>query len=91
MYIQSVDNQVKEEMKAIYIETAKKFAEDSMQNDEGCLKMEVLEDVLRPDHVFIVSTWDSREHMDHAEAFLRHKANLKPAFLGNTTTIMKTI
>lgn len=91
MYIQSVDNKIKEEMKAEYIKSAKEFAKDGMENDEGCLKMEVYEDVERLDHVFIISVWDSQEHMEKAQAFLRHKADLKPAFLGNKTTIMKTV
>ncbi len=91
MYIQSVDNKIKEEMKAEYIKAAKEFAKDGMENDEGCLKMEVCEDVERPDHIFIVSVWDSQEHMETAQAFLRHKADLKPAFLGNQTTIMTTV
>ena len=91
MYIQSVDNQIKEEMKSEYIHAAKEFAKDSMENDEGCLGVEVLEDTSRPDHIFIVSRWDTSEHMETAKAFLRHKADLKPAFCGNTTTVMMTV
>lgn len=91
MYIQSVDNQINEEMKAEYIRAAKEFALDSMANDEGCLGVEVLEDMQRPDHIFIVSRWETRKNMENAKAFLRHKADLKPAFCGNVTTVMITV
>lgn len=91
MYIQSVDNQIKEEMKSEYICAAKEFARDSMANDEGCLGMEVLEDIQRPDHIFIVSRWKTKENMENAKAFLHHKGNLKPAFCGNVTAAMRTV
>lgn len=56
----------------------------------GCIRMEVLRRENQPDHVYIVSAWESEEAMQASTTFLKYKAELKPAFLGNETTILRT-
>lgn len=88
MLVQIVDNQVILEKKADYVAAAKAFAQDASANDAGCLGMNVWLDTVRPDHVFIVSKWVDAASMEASQSFLRHKKDLKPCFVGNTTTIL---
>lgn len=90
MILQIVDNTIRPEMESIYLAAAKAFAADSTQNDAGCLWMKVFRREGQPDHVYIISSWESEEAMQASTTFLKYKAELKPAFLGNKTTLLKT-
>lgn len=90
MILQIVDNTIRPELAGLYLAAAKAFAADSIQNDPGCIRMEVLRRENQPDHVYIVSAWESEEAMQASTTFLKYKAELKPAFLGNETTILRT-
>lgn len=91
MIMQMVDNAVREGMEEAYIAAALEFAQDASANDVGCLGMEVFRCAERPGHVFIVSRWEDRSSMESGASFLRHKAKLKPAFLGNETTLLERV
>lgn len=91
MLLQIVDNTIRAEMRSEYLSAAKEFATDSTQNDPGCIKTEVFCREEQPDHVYIVSLWENEACMQSACAFLRHKADLKPAFVRNETTLMYTV
>lgn len=90
MILQIVDNTIRPEGKAGYLAAARDFAADSTQNDAGCIRMEVLCREDQPDHIYIVSAWETEEAMQASATFLKYKARLKPAFLGNTTTILRS-
>ena len=90
MILQIVDNTIRPELAQNYLNAAKTFAKDSSANDGGCLKMEVFLRQEQPDHVYIVSAWESAAAMQASTTFLQYKAQLKPAFLGNETTILRT-
>lgn len=91
MILQIVDNSVRDGMEEAYVAAALLFAEDASANDEGCLGMEVFCCEAQPGHVFIVSRWEDRAHMEASTSFLRHRAGLKPAFLGNETTLLERV
>ena len=91
MILQIVDNTIRPEMADAYLAAAKAFAADSSANDAGCLKMEVMTQAGQPGHVYIVSVWETEEAMQASATFLKYKASLKPAFLGNQTTILRTV
>lgn len=90
MILQIVDNTIRPEMESAYLAAAKAFAADSTQNDPGCIRMEVLRREDQPDHVYIVSAWESEEAMLASITFLKYKADLKPAFLGNETILLRS-
>lgn len=90
MILQIVDNTIRPEMERAYLAAAKAFAEDSTRNDPGCIRMDVLRREDQPDHVYIVSAWESEAAMQASTTFLKYKAQLKPAFLGNETTMLRT-
>ena len=90
MILQIVDNTIRPEMKAVYLAAAKAFAADSTQNDPGCIRMDVFLHEDQPDHIYIISAWESEAAMLASTTFLKYKADLKPAFLGNETTILRT-
>lgn len=91
MILQIVDNTIRPEMADGYVAAAKAFAADSARHDAGCLAMDVFCREGQPGHVYIVSAWESEAAMQASATFLKHKANLKPAFLGNETTILRTV
>ena len=91
MILQIVDNTIRPELAQNYLDAAKAFASDSSANDAGCLKMEVLLCQEKPCHVYIVSSWESEATIQASTTFLKYKAKLKPAFLGNETTILHTV
>ena len=53
--------------------------------------MEVMTRDGQPGHVYIVSAWETEEAMQASATFFKYKASLKPAFLGNQTTILRTV
>ena len=91
MIVQIVDNAVREGMEEEYVAAAQEFAVDASANDTGCLGMEIFGCAELPGHVFIVSRWEDRASMEASTSFLRHKAKLKPAFLGNETTLLERL
>jgi quinol monooxygenase YgiN len=94
MVMQCVENIIKVDMRQAYIEAAKRFTEDSRDNDPGCLWAEVYANPEQRDHIFIVSKWQKKEDMDRAlatGAFTRHVQELHPAFLSNRDTILELL
>ena len=90
MIMQIVDNVIKTEQAESYLKAAAAFAEDS-SNDEGCYGMQVYLDEQKKDHVYIVSYWENEEAMKASTTFAKHKADMKPAFLRNETTILRSL
>lgn len=87
MLLQVVENRIRADRFEEYIEAAQAFADDAAANDAGCLGMHVLCAPCDRDRVWIVSRWADASSMEASQAFLRHKASLKPAFLGNETML----
>lgn len=87
MVLQIVANEIREGCFDEYVAAAREFAADASANDAGCLGMSVWAEPGKTGRVVIASRWESEEAMAASESFLRHKAKLKPAFLGNETTI----
>lgn len=90
MILQIVDNTIKPEMKEEYLSAARDFAKDSSENERGCLGMEVWLDEENPDHVYIISRWSDQQAMSEAALFLKYKPRLKPCFVGNAATILRS-
>lgn len=91
MILQIVDNYIRKDMKDEYLKAAIAFANDSEKNDKGCLGVDVYCQADDDSHVFIISKWKNKDDMNNSSTFLKHKANLKPAFISNTTTILNLI
>lgn len=94
MIIQTVENEIKEGTKNDYILAAKNFTND-LAKVNGCISSSVLLDNNEENkNIFIVTIWADETSMDseeHATIFQAHKANLRPFFVGNTTTILKEV
>ena len=90
MIMQIVDNVIKTEQTESYLKAAAAFAKDAA-NDEGCHGMQGYLDEQKKDHVYIVSYWENEEAMKASTTFAKHKADMKPAFLRNETTILRSL
>lgn len=90
MIMQIVDNMIKTEQAESYLKAAAAFAEDTA-NEEGCHGMQVYLDEQNKDHVYIISYWENEEAMNASATFLKHKADMKPAFIKNETTILRSL
>lgn len=89
--LQVVENRVLPDLFGEYVDAAQEFARDASENDAGCQGMRVLCDPSDHDCVWIVSIWEDMAAMEEGKAFPRHKAKLKPAFLGNKTSVWKLL
>ncbi len=90
MILQIVDNVIKPEQAESYLKAAAAFAKDTT-NDAGCHGMQVFLDEQKKDHVYIISYWESEDAMAASSTFLKHKADMKPAFIRNETTILRSV
>lgn len=92
MYLVIVKNIVKEDGINDYIETSKKFAEDT-SNIKGCLGSEVYKEVNTSNCVVNIERWENKEVFEAYDGsiFLKYKEELKKNFINNTTTILELV
>lgn len=88
MFVVIIKNKVRLEGKEDYLKASKLFAGD-MKNVEGCCDALVLDSIDENDVVVNLELWNSKEDFDRYDGsvFMKHKSNLKPNFLGNTTEL----
>ncbi len=86
MFVVIIKNKVNLSGKKEYIDESLLFAQD-MEKVNGCMHSYVLESNDQEDIVVNLEMWESKEAYDKYDGsvFLKHKAKLKPYFLGNTT------
>lgn len=90
---QIVQNKVKLDCRSAYIEGAKQFTHDLRQL-AGCRNASVLEDTTDQQNVVILSEWSDEKSMQAdcvMQTFLKHKPDLKPYFISNTTLVFKEV
>lgn len=88
MFVQMITNTAKHGHEDAYLAASRRFAAD-MTATSGCLASYVWQATDDPAVVVNVNLWESAEACaaDDGSTFLAHKAELKPHFAGNVTTM----
>ncbi|MCD7840321.1 MAG: antibiotic biosynthesis monooxygenase [Erysipelotrichaceae bacterium] len=86
MFVVIIKNKVSLLGKQKYIEESLLFAQD-MEEVNGCMHSYVIESNEQEDIIVNLEIWESKEAYEKYDGsvFFKHKAKLKPYFLGNTT------
>lgn len=94
MIINIINNYLKEGCKEKYLEVAKRFAQDMLENEKGCTSFEIYEDEQAKDNVIMVIKWESEEDLKNHNAstmFPKYKPEFRPLFIKNEVHVYKLI